>query len=960
MNYKAKIADFIRAGYWILLISFCSITSFSQEPIHSSFKIEDGLLSDETHFTLSDSKGYIWVASDAGINKFDGYTFKTFTEMDGLPESTVLRLYEDRKGRLWFSTLSSYIGYIENDFVHVTAFKFKEEVTTNNENFAYSIYVDEGDTLWVGTIFSGLLFKLAPPYTDEPIVKRFNSDFIIEFNKAGDYVYGTYSKPQSAKNELKYQNNWSGKTSTIKLESRDLQRRKNIVRIAEDHFIFESSNSIYAIKKGKVSLIHSFQNPIIFVSGNLKQGIWISVFNEGIYWLTDLKIESSTKPIFNDFSITSVNSDFEEGYWLTSIKDGLIYVPSLNFKALLKGKSYQDIYVQDDRNFIVNESQGDLVFYKNGNLDGINLSAYNVFQFQNDIYFTDPLKDQHFYSIKDGESIRVKINDPTKRVSSLKSFSNYESKILGWHNYLLFLKEEQQDQFNFLTALKSRINCAVMNKNNSIWIGTIDGLFHFDPTTGELTDYSKKHKLLGSRIDKIIIDESNNLWLATRGQGVILFSPDKKIKQITKKTGLPSDIIISFKTDERSNIWVGTNEGLCVIKQNKKHGITIDNFSYLNSYDLGTIHSTDVFDNDVYLATSKGVFVFPLDKLKEHSKVVRLPLYFTAVTTNKGRKIATFAKLHYNENSLKINFLGITFKHSKDIYYEYKLDGFHSKWFRTKNQSVELLNIPSGSYIFKVRAMTGGKILSQNQFSFNIEIPFWKSWWFYSLLIIFALALLFFIVRWRIRIIRKKEKERSDVEISFAHLESQALRAQMNPHFIFNSLNSIQRIYTEGNLKEANAYLSEFGQLIRKILENSGRTSISLKEEIETLELYLKLEQFRCKNKFSYTIEIDKAIDQYYLMIPSLIIQPFVENAIWHGVIPSEKQGLITISCEKIAEGIRVTVKDNGVGIQEPKKSRHVSKGIEITEKRIGSKIHISSTPREGTEVWFILNGYDD
>lgn len=959
MKFEVEISTILRAGFTVLLLSFYSNFSSAQDPIFKPYQIEDGLLSDETHFTLSDSKGYIWIASDAGINKFDGHSFKSFTEMDGLPESTVLRLYEDRKGRLWFSTLSSYVGYIEKDIVHVIPFKFKEEVTSNNENFAYSIHVDKGDTLWVGTIFSGLLFKLAPPYTGKPVVKRFQSDFILEFDQAGGFVYGTLSS-FGAGYTIDCIRKWNGSQSTFFYSTERMQRRKNIVRLGTDQYLFESNNSLYGILNGKISLLHTFQNSIIFISGNTTTGIWIGVYDEGVYRVNNLNSIGAAKPIFKDFSITSRCVDFEGGQWFTSIEDGVLYVPDLHFKAVFKGKSYEDIVVQEQGKFIVNETQGDVVIYEHGKAQKVPLSALAVFYFEDEIYYYNLINSQQVYNIQKRNTRPLKVNDPSRYTSVLKSFSEHDGIIVGWHIYQLYIKDKSSEEFNHKLTTRTRINCAVMSDEHSVWIGTIDGLLHFDPSTGKVVDYSKMHRLLGSRIDKIVVDEKQNLWLATRGQGVILLSKNKKIEQITRDDGLPSDIVISIQLDDKSNAWVGTNEGLCKISLLPKGRVELDDFSYLSNFELGTIHAMAILKNELYLTTSNGVFTFPINRLLSRANSVKLPLYFTSVANDEGRIIGSNEKLEYNHNSLKINFLAISYARADDIYYEYKLDGFHRKWFRTNNQSVELLNIPPGSYVFRIRAVDGGTVLSQNQLSFAIKIPFWRTWWFYVVTILFGALLVWLVVRWRIRVIRRKEKERSDIEISFANLEAQALRAQMNPHFIFNSLNSIQRIYTEGNLNEANAFLSEFGQLIRKILENSGRTVIPLKEEIETLELYLNLEKFRCKEKFSYQIEIDPAIDTYYMTIPSLIIQPFVENAIWHGIIPSEREGFIAIRCTIVASGIKISVKDNGVGIQEATKSQHISKGIEMSEKRIGSKINILSKVGEGTEVWFILKGQDD
>ena len=197
-----------------------------------------------------------------------------------------------------------------------------------------------------------------------------------------------------------------------------------------------------------------------------------------------------------------------------------------------------------------------------------------------------------------------------------------------------------------------------------------------------------------------------------------------------------------------------------------------------------------------------------------------------------------------------------------------------------------------------------------------------------------------------------------------AVLKHQVLRNQMNPHFIFNALNSIQRVYVEGDIDKANDFMADFAQLMRKILENSGKSQITLQEELDTLSLYLELEKLRCKNCFSYEIKVDDQILTHDFQIPPLLIQPFVENAIWHGILPlkGETQGMINIDLEKKNDQeLIITITDNGVGFDNEKhENQKNSKGLEITKQRIGGNLSIKSVLKEvsnqhGTRVQFTL-----
>ena len=194
-------------------------------------------------------------------------------------------------------------------------------------------------------------------------------------------------------------------------------------------------------------------------------------------------------------------------------------------------------------------------------------------------------------------------------------------------------------------------------------------------------------------------------------------------------------------------------------------------------------------------------------------------------------------------------------------------------------------------------------------------------------------------------------------------LEHRALRTQMNPHFIFNSLNSIQQFFIEKDFIKANDYLGDFGQLMRRILDNSAHSFISLEEELDTLELYLKVEKLRLGEKLNYRIKCDPELDTRDLLVPPLILQPYVENAIWHGIIPAKNNGTVTVNVRELSsKTLLCEIIDNGIGyftsLTSKPNSTHQSKGISITEERLGKQGRVAidevdkSAPKlKGTKV---------
>lgn len=219
-------------------------------------------------------------------------------------------------------------------------------------------------------------------------------------------------------------------------------------------------------------------------------------------------------------------------------------------------------------------------------------------------------------------------------------------------------------------------------------------------------------------------------------------------------------------------------------------------------------------------------------------------------------------------------------------------------------------------------------------------------------MLVLVLLLIFFYTRQR----RAREHQKR------VELEQKALRIQMNPHFIFNSLNSLQSMFMKGNFDLANDYLGDFGALLRHILDNSGKPFIPLEDELNTLKLYLSIERMRTDGRIDYEIHVDPEIDTRRCFVPPLIIQPFVENAIWHGILPSERNGNISIQIQYLDENtLRCEICDNGIGIAasqlRKKKAGHQSRGMEITSQRLGKndQLKIEELPTGGTRVTLFI-----
>jgi hypothetical protein len=302
--------------------------------------------------------------------------------------------------------------------------------------------------------------------------------------------------------------------------------------------------------------------------------------------------------------------------------------------------------------------------------------------------------------------------------------------------------------------------------------------------------------------------------------------------------------------------------------------------------------------------------------------------------------------LPYNKNSITLTFSSIEFQQPDRLEYRYKLDRMDEYWVQTNylNRTISYNNLKPGKYVFYASVKNADGKWSRNKVKlFIIIIPaWWQTKWFMIASVIAICLLAYFFVRWRIKTVRQKERAKVLHEKALLELEAKALRAQMNPHFIFNCMNSIKSLIQMGEQNKAVVYLTTFSKLIRNIFQNSDKREITLYDEIETCKLYTHLESLRFGTKLNYSFLVDDSIDLKSVEVPALIIQPFIENAIWHGIMPKEEGGTVIVSVVKEALAIKCIIDDDGIGRElsennkfKGERSSHQSKGVYLTQSRL-------------------------
>ncbi len=377
--------------------------------------------------------------------------------------------------------------------------------------------------------------------------------------------------------------------------------------------------------------------------------------------------------------------------------------------------------------------------------------------------------------------------------------------------------------------------------------------------------------------------------MGTKGEGLIIVKEDS-IRQLTTKNGLAGNMVESLYVHDGHSVWVGTNKGLSRIENiaDPVEKLKIINYDTDKGLPSNMINDIIGFDNQIWLTTDNGLSYFTADAFVKNTGAP--PTYITKVSVegSVSKLIENQASLPYNQNNIRFEFEGICIPCRVKTRYRYHLIGYDDHWILTRNRSVQYTSLPSGDYTFQIIAANEHGVWNQasSEYHFSIKPHITETIWF-RVLAISALSLLIIII---VSYIVKNTRKRARRLVQFARLEQQALSASMNPHFVFNALSSIQDFINRNNTVEANEYLVKFSRLIRANLEATKKSEVRLNEELKRLELYLSIEKLRFEEKLNYTIEVASELTSEKTYIPTMILQPFVENAIIHGLLPKEKE----------------------------------------------------------------------
>ena len=938
MNKQIKIL--------LIFFSFLLLTAKAQRPVHRVFNMKEGLPSYNVHCVLQDKNGFIWIGSQHGLSYFDGYKFHNFFKEDGLVNNNVLDIYEDNAGLIWVVSEGLNINYIKNYKIYEYKFnkEIKKKIFALHNYIKKSFDVNNNKISFAINKYGKYTVDTTGNVSKQEIQDLYNGFNVVRKNKDNYYVINSfYPNDTLIFDNIKYNVN---------------QENNNSIHITQVRGtrIIASGKEINFYFKDKLIKSVSLQAKIIGLKP-IKNLLWIFTNTKGVYIYKLCYITGEIKEVehfFEGLRISDLLKDDENGYWLASYNHGIIYIPDLLHK---------DIYLKGiDNTSVITDLvlYKDILFvgYSNGLVEDVERNkTFQLFENQED-YFSEMkfAKDDKFlYILYNNEVFRyngkalIKIITPQllKRFDIFRlidiSANNTGNVVIAGENKVInIVNGEIQNVIDISSNIKESIKKIYISPANNLYISTYRGFYKYKIKNKRYFEYGIDSDLFSSGILDISSDElGNNIFVSTNGNGLIIITKSDSIIHYTKHNGLTGNIVTSV-TYEDSTLFLGLNNGLNVFKiskDNKLYNKKTFNEDYdnVNKYSKKIIiYKNTLFQlsnthlKQIYYKSDVTYEITPKIKLT-HIKVLEKDTVFELVNPS----------LKYYENYLSFNFIGVSYKNAGNIDYRYRLLGSGTGWKYTKLRSVEYPFLPPGKYKFEVYASNkNGKWSKPASFEFEIRPPFWRQWWFIFtafVLSIIAIIIIFILVT---KSIKNKEKYKREI----IKYRQQALRKQMNPHFIFNALNSIQHYILQNDKRMSSRYLSKFSSLIRVVLENSKNDLITLEQEIEAVKLYLEIEALRFKGKFEYHINIDENIDLISIKIPPLLFQPFIENAIWHGImnLQDERIGMLTMTIKEEDNNIVCRIRDNGVGRKQAEKNKMKNKGkISLGNELINSRINL-------------------
>ena len=917
----------------VLTLLFCLEAGllWAKQPLLRHYTIRDGLASNVVYDVFQDSKGFIWFSTDQGVSRFDGTTFRNFTSEDGLPDNDIFGVREDRWHRYWLMCFSRKPCYLYNDKVYNSANDpFCRKLKESDVQYKDLVNGPNGNQCLIGRHVIML-------DSNSFSIRLYNENAALYIHylarKGKEYVnsgFGISELSSTRKQALPEGNYW-----------RLIYDDKNALGFDNDRkYVDQWEFSAAGIRKVSTTPVHSR----IHHFSKMPDGNILCCTEKGmqVYETASGKLKKDPALPDNIFPNCSL-LDHEGNRWFTTINDGVYLMLEatpyiINTQSGLSGNNILSLYMSDSNRLLAGGDQGRLNI-----IAGNKISHFSVVEEgqPNRILFARMINDRTAIIACDAGlfSIDMKTRKPHFLYSgNFKAGKVCRGYCLTGSAYGLGRYDIATRSFNDL--FQHRITAVEEDARGVIWLGALDGLYYYK--NGKGVKFLGNEVLEQSQISSLSLNSKGEVIAGTNTSGIFVIpNPELPPEHIDRERGLNGNNCKKVLGDAEGNIWVCTENGLDRLIPQPGGAYKIHAYTLPDGLSGNRINDIAISGNWLYLATADGIVM--LNKRENANKIPRLYILSingSAVNSGAGSKLLQFA---YDKNDLEIAYTGVSFTGGHNVRYKYVLKGSSGDTVFTSLSTINFSALKPGSYelLLWAKNKTGPWTLRPASLRFRIMPPPWLD--LRNVIPVAVLLILLTVLFYRrsVRKVRMRTEKEADNKRQLAELEMKALRAQINPHFVFNALSSIQAYYSQHDELKANYYMTSFALFIRKTLAHSQVHWLPLTEEVQMLNTYIELEQMRFKQLFTYSIHIDPAINPEEMKVPAMLLQPYVENAINHGFRHlKNRKGILFVRFTAKDNVLHCVIEDNGVGIKQAQLNRHASHkslGMSISRQRVDS-----------------------
>ncbi|MBK8348835.1 MAG: histidine kinase [Saprospiraceae bacterium] len=985
------------------VIIFCNYSLTGQGENFFNYSISEGLPQSQVFAICQDSSGYIWAGTQGGgVAIFDGEKFKSLSADKGTFMSEYINvLYTGSDHKVWIGTMKG--AY------HCQKEKLKETKSEHKNNIQINAITEWNKIMYFGSnkgiylyspgsdslLETSLDFKSSSIINDLKVV---NGQLLVASDN-GLWIQQNNTKPFKKVAGLPFPN-------------------INQIHADDFGFIWLAIDGFGLLKMDEKShkIIEKYDNNLLArIKSMLSQPddrLWLATENDGIcimHTCTGKISRISEDDGFSTSKIKTLLEDIWGNIWIGTSGAGLIKKTNQIFKYYNMfdyGFGGNRVYAiaKDKNNKILIAVNKDNVGYFDGQTfqkivnDSLNIGVkIKTIATDTSGRLWIGTEGKGLYCL--GESgVRV-VNTANKAITDdwiIQIVTDVENRIWiatqssGIHCFMsdrdsiinpLNFNQENGLPDNYIHSLAKDEN------NNRLWFVCRNGKAGFIDKELKFSVFDKNNGLPEKPIKTITIDSNGNCYIGIPGEGVYWSATSNMAEKVNFRKVLVSGKsystnMYSMICDPKGNLWLGTENGVHQFIKDQHSNSFADVVQYKREdgfLGIENCHNsicTDGNDN-IWFGTMNGLVHYNAAYKTGIQAPPRLHLsdvlLFNQSVSQSGYNHCfaslpdnVLSNLPYNQNHLSFSFEAVHVNFPDQLKYRYMLEGADNHWSAWSTEKrINFSGIAPGNYCFKSQAtFDKNQVSNTEQVCFYIGKPYWEENGFRFALALLVFALIIGIFKVRESSIRKKalaQTRELTLKNELLTLEQKALQLQMNPHFIFNALNSIQSLVVNHDPEAARKQIQNFALLMRGILNNSRNKTVSLNTEIELLTKYLNMEQFCQKNKFTYTIKVEQDIDQEETEIPSMLIQPYVENAIIHGITHLSVPGHVGIVFELQGQVLSCTITDNGVGriraneLSLLQKEGHTSVSMEVTAQRLVALMNES-----GEIGQKIIDLYDD